>query len=205
MSASTAPPAAGPRGGAPSLTTAPGRVRPLYVGVGAVGVGALAWYMKRRSAQKAAANQTPVTSTADTTVTDDFTQLQNEIGQLQTAEQNEPLPSNNPTPTPNPRPRPRPPIHGGRPPQGPIPPVIVPGPAPTPPPRPPSNPTPTPTPAQTHTYKVQHNDTLWGIAQRAGISLDELRRLNPVYWTNPKYQNGNRIWAGDSVVLPGPG
>jgi hypothetical protein len=182
------------------ITAAPGRVKPLYVVIGAGGIGGLALYMRHRASKNAANNATPTTATADTTVTDDFTQLSNQIDQLQRDEQNEPLPSNNPTPTPNPKPKPkpkpRPPIHGGNPP-GRVP-------LPPPPPAPTPNPNPTPRPvAQTHTYIVRHNDTLSGIAAHAGISLDELRRLNPVYWTNPKYQQGNMIWAGDRVVLPG--
>lgn len=199
MAGTTPPPAPGRGRG---VTSGPGRVKPVYVAGGAAAIGALALYMRHRATQKAANNATPTTATADTTVTDDFTQLSNQIDQLQRDEQNEPLPSNNPTPTKNPRPKPkpkpRPPIHGGKPP-GRVP-------APAPPPAPTPNPNPTPRPvAQTHVYKVQHGDTLSGIAARAGISLDELRRLNPVYWTNPKYNQGNSIWAGDSVVLPGPG
>lgn len=192
-----------PAGVRPGVTSGPGRVKPLYVALGAGGIGGLALYMRHRASKKAADNPTPVTATDDTTVTDDFTQLQTEIGQLQKDEENEPLPSNNPRPSKNPPPKPKP-IHGGKPPTGGKPPVKVPPPAPKPAPKPPPNPTPKPV-AKTHVYKVRHGDTLWAIARRNGISLDELRRLNPVYWTNPKYQQGNMIWAGDSVVLPGAG
>lgn len=55
----------------------------------------------------------------------------------------------------------------------------------------------------THTYTVVHGDTLSGIAARNHISLAQLRTMNPVYWTNPKYRQGNEIFAGDTVVLPG--
>lgn len=59
-----------------------------------------------------------------------------------------------------------------------------------------------PAPA-THTYTVVHDDTLSGIAARNHTTLAEIRALNPVYWTNPKYNQGNLIFAGDTVVLPG--
>lgn len=195
-----------PPGARRGITSGPGRVKPLYVALGAGGIGALALYMRHRASKNAANNQTPTTATADTTVTDDFTQLSNEIDQLQRDEENEPLPSNNPTPTKNPRPKPkpkpRPPIHGGKPP------VRQPAPAPTPAPTPTPNPTPRPAPPprpQTHRYTVVHGDTLWDIARRNHTDLATIRRLNPVYWTNPKYDQGNDIWAGDTVILPGAG
>lgn len=199
--AGTTPTTAG--AGGRGITNGPGRVKPVYVAGGAAAIGGLALYMRHRATQNAANNATPTTATADTTVTDDFTELSNEIDQLQRDETNEPLPSNNPTPTKNPRPKPkpkpRPPINGGKPP------VRVPTPAPPPRPKPPSNPTPTPSRPQTHTYKVVHGDNLWDIATRNHTDLATIRRLNPVYWTNPKYQQGDMIWAGDTVVLPGPG
>ncbi len=44
---------------------------------------------------------------------------------------------------------------------------------------------------------VQRGDTLWGIAQRYGVSLDALIRANP------QIRNPNLIYAGQSVNLPG--
>lgn len=57
--------------------------------------------------------------------------------------------------------------------------------------------------APTTTYRVQPGDTLSGIARDAGISLQELKDLNPKFETDPKYQGGNMIWSGTTVKLPG--
>ncbi|MBI4770704.1 MAG: LysM peptidoglycan-binding domain-containing protein [Chloroflexi bacterium] len=47
------------------------------------------------------------------------------------------------------------------------------------------------------TYTVKDGDTLLGISLRAGVSVDELRRLNNI--------SGNRILAGQILILdPGP-
>lgn len=72
-----------------------------------------------------------------------------------------------------------------------------PTPTPSPTPKPPA---PTPKP-KTSTYVVKKGDTLSGIAKKSGISMATLKKLNPVYWTNKKYKNGNLIWAGDKVVI----
>jgi LysM repeat protein len=69
-----------------------------------------------------------------------------------------------------------------------------PSPAPAPTPRPSGVPS-------SRTVIVQHGDTLSKIAARNGISMARLKQLNPVYWTNPKYRQGNRIWAGDHVKV----
>lgn len=61
----------------------------------------------------------------------------------------------------------------------------------------------TPPKATTHTYIVVHGDTLSSIAAKNKTTLAVIKQLNPVYWTNPKYQDGNFIVAGDKVVLPG--
>lgn len=83
-------------------------------------------------------------------------------------------------------------------PTSPPPPVQV----PTPPPPTPAPPGKTPPPKpRAHTYIVQRGDTLSGIASRYHISMSTLKRLNPVYWTNPKYKQGNLIWRGDKVVI----
>lgn len=52
-------------------------------------------------------------------------------------------------------------------------------------------------------YEVQRGDTLSKIAKDAGISLQELKDLNPKFTSDPKYKNGNMIWAGTKVNLPG--
>jgi nucleoid-associated protein YgaU len=48
-------------------------------------------------------------------------------------------------------------------------------------------------------YVIRKGDTLSEIAARKGISMSTLRRLNPNFWSNPKYDHGNRIWAGGKV------
>jgi len=55
----------------------------------------------------------------------------------------------------------------------------------------------------TTTYTVQPGDTLSQIAKDAGITLQELKDLNPKFDTDPKYQGGNMIWSGTTVKLPG--
>ena len=52
-------------------------------------------------------------------------------------------------------------------------------------------------------YTVQKGDTLSQIAKDAGISLKELKDLNPKFDSDPKYKNGNMIWSGTKVNLPG--
>jgi LysM repeat protein len=74
---------------------------------------------------------------------------------------------------------------------------------PTPPPR--TTPKPAPSKASTmkastaKTVTVKKGDTLSAIAQRYGISMATLRKLNPTYWANPKYKSGHDIWSGDKV------
>jgi membrane-bound lytic murein transglycosylase D len=58
---------------------------------------------------------------------------------------------------------------------------------------------PKPATPKTKTYTVKKGDTLSGIAKKLGISMATLKKLNPVYWTNPKYDHGNKIWSGDKV------
>lgn len=53
-------------------------------------------------------------------------------------------------------------------------------------------------------YTIKRGDTLSAIAKRNGISLAQLKEWNPVFWSNPKYKNGNMIWSGGQVWL-GPG
>lgn len=67
-------------------------------------------------------------------------------------------------------------------------------------PAPPKTTTPKPK-TTTKTITVKKGDTLSAIAKRYGISMATLKKLNPVYWTNAKYHNGNLIWAGDKVKV----
>ena len=55
----------------------------------------------------------------------------------------------------------------------------------------------------TEKYTVQKGDTLSQIAKDAGISLKELKDLNPKFDSDAKYKNGNMIWSGTKVNLPG--
>lgn len=50
-------------------------------------------------------------------------------------------------------------------------------------------------------YTIRHGDTLSAIARRNGISLQTLLDWNPVFRNDPKYQGGNKIWAGGTVYL----
>jgi TP901 family phage tail tape measure protein len=52
---------------------------------------------------------------------------------------------------------------------------------------------------------VKPGDTLSEIASDNGISLKELLEANPKFTTNPKYDDGNKIWSGTTVIIPGGG
>lgn len=88
-----------------------------------------------------------------------------------------PFPTPAPTPKPT-RPKPKPPWH-----------------APKPTKKPPGKKSPY------HTVTVKDGDTLSGIAAHNHVSMTLLKKLNPKYWTDKKYKNGNLIWAGDKVVV----
>ena len=51
-------------------------------------------------------------------------------------------------------------------------------------------------------YVVKKGDTFSGIAKNAGVSLSQLRDLNPAIMKRKKYKQGNMIWAGTKVNLP---
>ena len=53
-------------------------------------------------------------------------------------------------------------------------------------------------------YTIKAGDTLSAIAKANGESLTQLLKDNPVFTTNPKYQNGNMIWAGGTVKIASP-
>jgi LysM repeat protein len=48
-------------------------------------------------------------------------------------------------------------------------------------------------------YTVKKGDTLSGIAKNSGLSLAEVRKLNPELMSNPKYKKGAAIWSGTKV------
>jgi LysM repeat protein len=51
-------------------------------------------------------------------------------------------------------------------------------------------------------YVVKKGDTFSGIAKNAGVSLKELRDLNPAIMKRKKYKQGAMIWSGTKVNLP---
>jgi len=53
-----------------------------------------------------------------------------------------------------------------------------------------------PAQAEGVTYTVKKGDTLWGIARKFGVALQELIAANP------QIRNPNLIYAGDRVVIP---
>lgn len=53
-------------------------------------------------------------------------------------------------------------------------------------------------------YTIRQGDTLSSIAKRHGITMAQLREWNPVFWSNPKYKNGNMIWSGGKVNVSPP-
>lgn len=53
-------------------------------------------------------------------------------------------------------------------------------------------------------YTIRQGDTLSSIAKRHGITMAQLREWNPVFWTDPKYKNGNMIWSGGRVNVAPP-
>jgi LysM repeat protein len=69
--------------------------------------------------------------------------------------------------------------------------------SPTPSPTPTPAATPTPTPAP-QTYTVQPGDTLLGIAERFGITVEDLQAKNEL-------ADPNNIFAGQKLELPQPG
>lgn len=50
-------------------------------------------------------------------------------------------------------------------------------------------------------YVVKKGDTLSGIAKNSGLSLSEVRKLNPQLMSNPKYKKGAAIWSGTKVNI----
>lgn len=158
---------------------------------GTVVVVGLIAMRKNSTSTTAATDPSADPSTYDSSTYDAWNQwqsqyedLQQQISSIQAGQTTATGPGTTPTtpltPTPLPMPIPRPPV-------------------PTPAP---GGKAPAPTPkATTSTYVVKKGDTLSSIAKKSGISMATLKKLNPVYWTNPKYKNGNLIWSGDKVVI----
>jgi hypothetical protein len=52
-------------------------------------------------------------------------------------------------------------------------------------------------------YTIKRGDNLSSIAASHGTTLDAVRKANPEFASNPKYKNGNMIFSGGKVNLPG--
>lgn len=78
-------------------------------------------------------------------------------------------------------------------------PAPKPKPTPLPWPKPKPKPLPKPSSPAKKYVTIKKGDTLSAIAKKSGISMATLKKLNPNFWSNPKYQNGNMIWSGGKV------
>jgi hypothetical protein len=52
--------------------------------------------------------------------------------------------------------------------------------------------------------RVEKGDTLSAIAKANGLTLSEIRALNPVLMSNPKYDNGNMIFSNTKINIAPP-
>jgi hypothetical protein len=58
--------------------------------------------------------------------------------------------------------------------------------------------------APTTAVRVEKGDTLSQIAKDAGLTLKEIRALNPVLMSDPKYKDGNMIWSNTKINIAPP-
>jgi len=56
----------------------------------------------------------------------------------------------------------------------------------------------------TTAVRVEKGDTLSQIAKDAGLTLKEIRALNPVLMSDPKYDKGNMIWSNTKINIAPP-
>ena len=56
----------------------------------------------------------------------------------------------------------------------------------------------------TTAVRVEKGDTLSQIAKDAGLTLKEIRALNPALMSNPKYDNGNMIFSNTKINIAPP-
>lgn len=181
--ADPAAPKPGAGGGMSALKKKPG----LLLAAGGAGLVVILALM--RSSSGSATDPTTGTtvqpggsSTFDSTSNDLYNSIQPEIDAL--AKMIQDLQNKQPTPT------------GGTTPPGPKPPV----PGKPVPPKPTPKPTPKPKPKPaTKTYTIKRGDTLSGIASKLHVSMTTIKKLNPTFYTNPKYKGGNTIFAGGKV------
>jgi hypothetical protein len=52
--------------------------------------------------------------------------------------------------------------------------------------------------------RVEKGDTLYQIAKDAGLTLKEIRALNPVLMSDPKYKDGSMIWSNTKINIAPP-
>lgn len=172
---STPPQQAPAAGGGPKLKLN----KNVLMAGGAVGVALLAFVMSRGSGGGGGGSIQPY----DSTPYDQYGDLQDQLEDIQRQIDNGEVTPGTPT-----KPKPTP---------------TSPKPKPTPSkPKPPTKPLPKPTPnhpPKPKTVTIQRGDTLSAIAKRAHISMATLKKLNPIFWTNKKYHDGNTIFAGGKV------
>jgi LysM repeat protein len=186
---STPPPGPPAKGGASGLAAKAGGKRNLLIAA-AVGTAAVAFLMSRGGGSK-----TPNDGTADQIMTgydstpyDTYNALQQQLEDIQNQIDEGKVTPGTPTTPPTTPAAPKPP------------PKTIPWvpakPKPVPSkPKPPTKPG-TPPPKN---VVIKRGDTLSGIAKKAGISMTTLKKLNPGFWSNKKYNNGNTIFAGGKV------
>jgi hypothetical protein len=138
----------------------------------------------------------------DSTPYDQYNELQRQLENIQDQMDNGKVtPAQPTTPTPTPT-SPKPPR------------VTLPWPVPHPRPLPGHTTLPQPTgkppikkppvkrpPSKGKWYTIKKGDTLSEIASRNHTSMSVIKKLNPNFWSNPKYHDGNTIWAGGKVRL----
>jgi LysM repeat protein len=183
----TPPQTSGGPGG--KLAAAAGGRRNLLLALGG-GVALVAFLMSRASGGGggAAGGSTQQMDGYDSTPYDQYNALQSQLEDIQSQiDGGKVTPGTATTPAPTPAsPKPKPVTLPWRPPTA----------------KSPQPPKKTTLPATTHkTVTIKSGDTLSGIAKKAGISMGRLKSLNPTFWKNPKYDSGNKIWAGGKVKV----
>lgn len=174
------PPAKGNKGAGKGLLKNKKALTILGGGVAVVGAYALVKHGSGTGADTSGATAaTGATPTYDSTGSDQFNQLANQIAGLQ--DQIATITAGTPTTAPKPTPKPTPK-----------------------PPKPPANHKPGPVrrkPAPLGSVTVSRGQTLSGIAKSHHETLGQVLKDNPVYTTNKKYKGGSRIFAGDKVKV----
>jgi LysM repeat protein len=180
-----APPAGGGKPGAKLAAAAGGKRNLLLAAAGGV---ALVAFIASRSGGGSSSGDATAIQPYDSTVSDQYNDLQGQLEDIQRQIDNGTVtPGTPPSTTPTT-------------PASPKPPPVVSKPKPVVKPLP--QPIKKPPVAVTHkTVTIKRGDTLSGIAKKAGISMATLKKLNPVFWTNSKYHNGNTIFAGGHVKV----